>query len=80
MNLYLGVAKLFFVNQCVSNSPFKIRGGRGALTLQTNKPSRYCRSKNRRPPAPSYPRGGVENQHFIFVEFALKRGLTLGPE
>ena len=26
--------KLLIVNQCVSNSPSKIRGGRGALTPQ----------------------------------------------
>ena len=63
--------KLFFVNQCVSNSPSKIRGGQGALMLQTNKPSRDCRSKINAPQAPSYPRGGAENQLFIFVELTL---------
>jgi hypothetical protein len=63
--------KFLAVVQCVSNSPSKIRGGKGALMLHDNA---YCgvsysSGASRHLP---YLRGGVDNQHFIFIEFTLK--------
>ena len=58
--------KLLIVNQCISNSPSKIRGGRGALIL----PMMVVFTEARTP----RPKGRpllTEYKHLIFVELTL---------
>ena len=62
--------KLLIVNQHVSNSPSKIRGGQGALMSQEEVIRGYIillRPNGHLP----YLRGGVEYQQLIFVELTL---------
>ena len=57
-------------NQHISNSPSKIRGGRGALNYRMicYLSASYSSGAPRHLP---YLRGGAEYQHFIFIELTL---------